>query len=165
MSNGDLEKERVSQSQKHLHNRSLELIRAVAAFEHAALRPPFLLNGGALIVYMALFGALRSIANAQIDISKAKQAMWAWVVGLLFASAAIALGYYSQRSFDKSLRRHIESLDATVEGKHFEDGEKEQDRKNINKLGRRFRVAATFCVGFSVLAFLVGVYFGMGAVS
>ena len=42
------------------HTHSMELLRATVAFEHAALKPPMLLNGGAVVVFLALFGALKA---------------------------------------------------------------------------------------------------------
>ena len=43
---------------KFKHAQSIELLRATTAFEHAALRLVFLMNGGALVAFVALFGSL-----------------------------------------------------------------------------------------------------------
>ena len=45
-----------------------EMIRATAGFEHAALKPLFLLNGGALIVYFGLIASKRD-TSLTIDFS------------------------------------------------------------------------------------------------
>jgi hypothetical protein len=49
-------KERRLERLRHLHAQAIELTNATAAFEHAALAPPMLLNGGALVAVLALLG-------------------------------------------------------------------------------------------------------------
>ena len=43
---------------KAIRAHELELNRATGAFEHAALRPVVILNGGALVAFLSLLGAV-----------------------------------------------------------------------------------------------------------
>ena len=146
------------------HQRSVELLKATAAFEHAALRPPFLLNGGALVVYLALFGALRSKDPGIIDLPFSIAAMVGWAVGLLSSCSAVACGYYSQKAFEKAQRRRIEAIDAEVAGDERLAGNKEAVSAADEKRGHRFRRRATFLVVIALMAFLIGVALAMYAV-
>jgi hypothetical protein len=94
---------------KHLYGLEYEMIRATAAFEHAAIRPLFLLNGGALVVYLGLFGALNRSdgAAAAINWSIGKFAAWLWITGLVFAALAVFLGALSQFAFRKLRSQEI----------------------------------------------------------
>jgi hypothetical protein len=144
--------------------RLVELIKATAAFEHAALRPPFLLNGGALVVYLALFGALRSSEHGEINLYYSIAAMTAWVVGLILSFSAVACAYYSQKRFEKAQRRLIETLDAEFAGNQRLAGNRDTERNMESKRGHAYRKWATFLVAVSLLAFVVGVGLGMYAV-
>ncbi len=87
---------------KHFYGLEYEMIRATAAFEHAAARPLFILNGGALVVYLGLFGALRgNNARATVDFSIGKFAVLLWIAGLVLATLAVFLGTLSQFNFRK----------------------------------------------------------------
>lgn len=94
---------------KHLYGLEYEMIRATAAFEHAAIRPLFILNGGALVVYLGLFGALNRNdgAAAAIDWSVGRFAAWLWITGLVFAALAVFSGALSQFSFRKLRSQEI----------------------------------------------------------
>ena len=146
------------------HRRSVELLKATAAFEHATLRPPFVLNGGALVVYLALFGVLRSSEHGEINLYYSIAAMTAWVVGLVLTFSAVACAYYSQRNFEKAQRRLIEALDAEFAGDQRLVGKRETERAAVNKRGHAQRKWATFLVTVSFLAFVIGVGLGMYAV-
>ncbi len=93
------------------HAHSMELLRATVAFEHAALRPSFLLNGGALVVFLALFGAIKTarFPVAGFDEAFALQAMATWGFGLIVAAAANIFGYYSQFSFRRAWDNKVEA--------------------------------------------------------
>jgi hypothetical protein len=146
------------------HQRSVELLKAKAAFEHAALRPLLLLNGGALIVYLALFGGLRSTDPSLIDLPFSIAAMVAWVVGWILSFSAIACAYYSQKAFEKAQRRRIEALDAEIAGDERLAGNREALRFADDKRGHRFRKWATFLVVISLFVFVIGVGLAMFAV-
>lgn len=138
------------------HRRSGELLKATAAFERAALRPPLLLNGGALVVYLALFGALRSRDPGLIDVPFSIAAMVAWVLGLILSSSAVACAYYSQKAFEKGQRRRIEALDAEIAGDERHAGNREAIRFADEKRGHRFRKGATYLVIIALFLFVIG---------
>jgi len=52
------DKEKEIERYKAMHAYVVELVRATVAFEHAAVKPLFILNGGALVVVFALLGAI-----------------------------------------------------------------------------------------------------------
>jgi hypothetical protein len=83
---------------KHTYGLEYEMIRATAAFEHATLRPLFILNGGALVAYLALLGAGR------IDFPIGRLAVLAWAIGLIAAAVAAFLA--------RSPNSHIASIAA-----------------------------------------------------
>lgn len=66
---------------------------------HAALRPLFILNGGAPVVYLGLYGALRK-ENA-IDFSVGQFAAYARVAGVVLATLTAFFGAWSQFAFRK----------------------------------------------------------------
>jgi len=103
------------ESLKHHYGLEYEMIRATAAFEHAAIRPLFILNGGALVVYLGLFGALRRNDSAQsnVDFSVGKFAVILWLVGLVLATLTVFIGAQSQFAFRKL--RGQEILQAEIE--------------------------------------------------
>ena len=104
MADDDLELKKRLERLKHLYALEYEMIRATTAFEHAALRPLFILNGGALVVYLGLFGALRkneAMPDAIIDFSVGKFAVGIWIAALLLATIAAILGALSQFAFRK----------------------------------------------------------------
>ena len=72
----------------------IELFRAVVAHEHAALRPLFLLNGGAAVAALAFIGQVWPS-----DVSGLIVAMVIWSVGLFAAGLAAGLAYVSQNAF------------------------------------------------------------------
>jgi len=87
-----------------------EMVRATATFEHALLRPLFILNGGALVAYLALFGALNRSTDtlASLDFSWGQFAVYLWLAGLLVATLAAYLGAQSQFEFRKQRGREAD---------------------------------------------------------
>src|SRR5947209_8094438 len=100
---------------KHLYRLEYEMIRATAAFEHATIQPLFYLNGGALVVYLGLFGALHRNdgASGAINWSVGKFAVWLWIAGLCVATLTVFLGALSQLAFRKL--RGQEILETEIE--------------------------------------------------
>jgi hypothetical protein len=88
----------------HFYSLEYEMIRATVAFEHAILRPLFLLNGGALVAYLTLFGALRP---PTIDMAGGKYAIFFWVGGLLLATFSACFGALSQSAFRSHRGRQV----------------------------------------------------------
>ena len=93
-------------------NHSLELAKATIAFEHAALRPLYLLNGGAIVAVLAFFGA---IAKEQPSVFR-EMVLYSlpgfgfWAAGLCAAMKATSAGYRSQLSFYKAANSNIRLL-------------------------------------------------------
>ena len=72
-----------------------ELFEATVRFEHAALRPLYLLNGGAAVAAIAFVGKTPAFAAGVAGPMKL------WIVGLMFATGATIAGYFSQLLFFK----------------------------------------------------------------
>ncbi len=85
----------------HAYSLEYEMIRATAAFEHAAVRPLFLLNGGALVAYLALYGALSREPAVPLHKLLAIFAMGGWIFGLVFATLCAFAAARSQFAFRK----------------------------------------------------------------
>ena len=134
------------------------MIRATAAFEHAAMRPLFYLNGGALVVYLGLFGALQRNDGAQaaMDFSVGKFAVCLWLLGLLFATFTAFLGVRSQFAFRKL--RGQEIVQAEIElGLHT--GSPSEAAQDIGGYGGRAvcsRRAAVVMGVVSIVLFMAG---------
>lgn len=154
-------KEKEIERYKAMHAYQLELVRATNAFEHATLKPPFILNGGALVVVMALLGAIWKDGNQFVDKGMLVYALACWGAGLLLASIASAFGYQSQFSFLKARHRELDAEYAKDAGK------KNEVRRNLalqeieGKRGISRRGWAKICIGFSLLLFLVGIAIGV----
>ena len=140
------------------YNQSLEVLRATTAFEHAALRPAYMLNGGALIVFLALFGSVVTSNDPSqiLDEPLAICAIGVWVLGLVGAASSTVLGYYSQLSF-----RH--EGNARMHGRRFWEEEKfvrvrSQIREAYKqgKCGVLQRRYAEYAILISGLFFLAG---------
>jgi hypothetical protein len=147
----ELKKERL----KHLYHLEYEAIRATAAFEHAALRPLFLLNGGALIAYLILYGPLRHGMHFWIG----KYALVLWMGGLIAATLTAFLEARSQLASRK--HRGQEIADAEIElGLRSPASVSEKTRHNAVYAGRaqRYRVTAVAAGIFSLALFVAGFY-------
>jgi hypothetical protein len=90
---------------KAMHTYCLELVRATNEFEHAALKPPMILNGGALVVIIAFLGAIWQQGSSFADKHLLIGALACWGIGLFLAGTAAAFGYQSQFSFLKARHR------------------------------------------------------------
>jgi Flp pilus assembly protein TadB len=151
---------------KNAHERELEMIRATAAFEHSALRAVTLLNGGALVVYMALYGAL-----TDLPVGWALAAGVAWIFGLILAVIATALGFQSQFRFRKcrghqtqiavkkiELEIAKERSDATTQlNLEVEVKELEETEKSHGNAASTYRTIAKWFWAICVFVFIVGV--------
>jgi len=99
----------------HAYGLEYEMIRATAAFEHAALRTLLLLNGGGLGIYITLYAALsRDAACRSIDQHLAQLAVGGWVVGLVTAALCAFFAARSQFAFRKVRGRQVERAEAAV---------------------------------------------------
>ena len=139
----------------------LELVRATNVFEHAALKPPFILNGGALVVMMALLGAIWKDNGQLAEKGLLVYALACWGVGLFFAAIAAASGYQSQFAFLKARHRELDAEHANDARDRIEVRRNLSEQKAEGTRGVNWRTWAKVCVGFSLLLFLAGVVIGV----
>ncbi len=131
------------------------MIRATVAFEHAALRPLFILNGGALVVYLGVYGALAK-SPAAIDLSVGKFAVVCWLTGLLLATLVAYLGARSQFAFRKLRGREVDraEIDLGLSSKSATEA-----AEAIGRYGQEancYRSAAILAGALSVASFMAG---------
>ena len=100
---------------KALRAHELELNRATAAFEHAALRHTTLLNGGALVAFLTLLGAIWKDDNVP-SLEQVGLAILLWSVGLFMAALATVFAYRSQRMFSIRARKKREAFEVETKG-------------------------------------------------
>ena len=140
------------------YNQALEVLRANIAFEHAALRPAYMLNGGALIVFLALFGTIITSDDPSQVLHEplAIGAMVVWVLGLMGAVSSTVFGYYSQLAFRLEGDANMHARRFWEEGKiarvrgHFKEARKQ------GKCGQRQRRRAEFAILMSGIFFISG---------
>ena len=140
-------------------NRDLQ--QATSAFEHAALKPLFLINGGALVVLIAFLG---SDASEKLDTSLALWAIVSWALGLILASASTALAYLSQLAFFNSSSQHILSSNEWDKGNETLAAEHNSNSDRFDREGNTHRDYAHWFAGISMVMFLVGVFFAVVAI-
>lgn len=87
-----IELERYKTAETHI----VELMKATMAFEHAALKPLPILNGGAILATLTFAGHAK---KGLIDFDLLKAAFVSWEIGLLAAVLAIFFGYLCQSRF------------------------------------------------------------------
>ena len=143
---------------RYLYGLENEMIRAAAAFEHAALRPLFILNGGALVVYLGLFGALRRGSGdpAGIDWAVGKYAVWAWLAGILLAAATAFLGALSQFSFRKLRGREVAQAEIDLAMRSESASEVSQSIGRYTTHATCYRIAAIGCGILCIVLFVAG---------
>lgn len=141
----------------------LELVRATNAFEHAATKPPFILNGGALVVVMALLGAIWKDNGNIVEKNLLVYAILCWGFGLFFAGVGVAFGYLSQFAFLKARHRELDAEHAKDANKHDEVGRKLCEQKIEGERGINRRAWAKAFIGLSLLLFLGGLAIGFTA--
>ena len=148
---------------KAKHNRVLELVRATVAFEHAALKPLYFLNGGALVVLLAFLGAVASAEASSLEISWGFiwSATGSWATGLILAVLATAFTFRSQWYFLRHRDTELQAIDAEDEGKEKEAGRSTALSEVHAETGQVLRTTALWFGGASMVAFLVGVVFGI----
>ena len=142
---------------RHEHALSEGLLNATAAWEHGALRPFYILNGGAIAIFVALFAQLISNDNSSdlINRSFGITAILFWAIGLIFATAASALGYFSQLAFRKARDYKIEyNTCVDTRGQHCPGIE--QLHKIFTELGFVRRTWSYISTLLSLVTFLSG---------
>jgi hypothetical protein len=129
-----------------------------AAFEHASLRPAILLNGGAVVAFLTLIGAVWKVGGLP-DLQLAGRALLAWSAGLIAGSLATGFGYGSQRAFQRMIRFQRERIERRlVPGLHLEQRDQSEEGRE-GKRGKRFQRMGEALVLVSFVAFLAGSLF------
>lgn len=146
---------------RFLYGEVTELLRATNAFEHAALRPPFLMNGGAVVVYLALYGTIITSESAavrdSISTPLAIAAMAIWIVGLIAGASAVAFGYYSQFNFRKDGSAQIQGAWAQEDGHTGKAGTHRAKAEEYGNKAHRQRQCAECGWAVSIGCFVFGV--------
>ena len=137
-----------------------DLHKATAAFENAALKPLFLLNGGALVVMVAFLG---TEASDRLNVQLAISGIASWAIGLSFAAAAAALGYFSQLAFYKAHGQHLKATQARYDDRKDEAKKHDTAHDSYSNEAVRNRDYAHWFGGLSLVLFLLGVFFAIGA--
>lgn len=137
-----------------------EMVRATAAFEHATLRPLFLLNGGALVTYLALYGALnRPGGAAALDTKFAAVAIGCWVVGLLLAMICAFRASQSQYAYRKLRGRQADRKEYELGIQTQKSLEKiEQEIGAQIQIGQSAHKWAVVIGVLSLTAFVIAIY-------
>lgn len=147
------------------HERELSMIEATAAFERMAARTLFLLNSGALVVYLALFGSLQGHKiGTRLDYGLALGAMCTWGIGVVIATLGVVLAAGSQFYFRKM---RGEQRRTAVRNEKENNGENVSENTECAKKYKRKaqcrRTISIWLYGLSIFLFLFG--FGLGAFS
>ena len=141
--------------EEQLHLSRLELFRAESAYEHAALKPLFLLNGGAVVAVMTFAGH-----NLQVQKFDFALPVLAWSLGLVCAAVIAGLGYYSQHCFyvasGYTVKLTKSSKDNNSATSDEIDSWKELESSRIDR-GQRSRKWAWILAGVALLLFITGV--------
>lgn len=157
------DKDKEIERYKAMHAYIVELARATAAFEHAAIKPLFILNGGALVVVFALLGTIWNDSGKFAEKGWLVAALACWGVGLFFAAISAALGYKSQHAFLKHRHRELDAEHARDANNQEEVRQRVCQQEAEGKRGVNLRTQAEVCGLLSVLLFLAGVITGFVA--
>jgi hypothetical protein len=94
------------------------LNQATAAFEHAAIAPLLLINGGGAVAFLTLLGATSDKdAEFRVALGWAVGAIAAWSAGLIVAAGAATFGLLNQRAISKAHRLRRDVAEQTLLGK------------------------------------------------
>ena len=143
-----------------------DLFRATSAFEHIALRPLILLNGGALVVLLAFLGTIWD-ANAGVKGLDAALVWWAagvWALGLFLAASAAAAGYFSQFAFYKAGSRDLDATIYRYDGKDDQAVQEKERHDEFAQSARSRRCLAYGLGGVSLACFLGGLLLALLAI-
>ncbi len=143
---------------KALAAHELELNRATADFERAALQPLLLLNGGAPVAVLALLGAVSADSAIQLGISQVRFGLVLWCIGLISATVAMWFGYTSQRAFSKAARLDREFAEANLQ--YAGEGARQLESDNASELrsvAKKQQRLWHGIAGLSLLCFIGGV--------
>jgi hypothetical protein len=109
---GQLSAEPWAEAYKAVRAHEVMLNQATSAFQHAILAPLVVINGGAIVAYLTLVGALLADAGwPPVNLAVAGAAVMAWGGGLTLAMLATRAAFESQRSVSKAYRLLRQQLD------------------------------------------------------
>ena len=154
----------------------LMLNQATAAFEHAAIAPLLLINGGGAVAFLTLLGATADKdAELRITLGWAVGGIAAWSAGLIVTAGAATFGLLNQRAFSKAHRLRREVAEQTLLGetpmggalrpdgysREEWDKTRRQERDRADAFGKKYGVtlwvsiacfvAGAMCAALSVL--------------
>ena len=141
---------------RHLSAHTNQLAEATQAFEHAALKALFILNGGAAIAILAVVGT--EAAN-RLDIGLALIGLAAWALGLIFAGTASWLMYFSQLDFYRASSQELLATRRRDELKQQLAQDCDAAHENYSKDAQHHRRCANWLAGASLVAFAIGVFY------
>jgi hypothetical protein len=146
---------------KYEHER--DLAKATAAFEHAAIKPLFLLNGGALVAFMTFLGALNQAREPRIHFGErwAVAALFVWAAGLTYAAVATYYGYRAQEEHFRLAKAERKGLEAGLRRQADEQCAQMSKADKHGCLGKKYRDRAMAAGAGSLLLFLCAC-FGAG---
>ena len=143
-----------------------EVFRATIAIEHAVLKPIFLLNGGAVLVYLTFLGAIIGAGMKwPNDWLIPILAVVAWCGGLVCAALTSGFTWHSQFNFYKHRGREVaaEQVWDYMEGEGAQKAADAQNKlsKDYVDEGNKSRNWAKVFWASSLLLFFVGVGLAM----
>ena len=143
----------------------LELNRATAAFEHAALKSGIILNGGAATAFTTLIGAINEGTTGNIDQLFGFLAVGSWTVGLVCAAVAVGLGWHSQRAYTRYMKRQRSALEYQFSGEEHNANFKINESHDDAKVGRRSQENAIRLALAAYTTFVIGVILALIAIA
>jgi hypothetical protein len=99
---------------KAIRAHELMLNEAAAAQERSVIPPLLTLNGGAAAAFLTLLGAVKDNASFTVDVTVARCAVAAWVLGLLLAAIAAWAAASRQASLNQAFRLMREHVEGTL---------------------------------------------------
>ncbi|MBO0691767.1 MAG: hypothetical protein J2P58_02620 [Acidimicrobiaceae bacterium] len=140
------------------------LNEAAAAQERSVIPPLLTLNGGAAAAFLTLLGAVKDNASLTVDVTVARWAVAAWVVGLLLAASAAWAAASRQASLNKAFRLMREQVEGTlypeladvVAPGALAPKEQNDARTKARNAARHWALAYKSCWMASALLFAIG---------
>ncbi|MEM6678765.1 MAG: hypothetical protein AAF675_12925 [Pseudomonadota bacterium] len=149
----------------------LELNRGAAAYEQAVLNMLILLNGGAAVAYLGLYGALAETAAAAAPpaLVPTMGALLAWGTGLVASGYASVRGLWAQQRFAQARRLKRQAVERLF--LHGPEARRAAERASLEKRGettftqaKRALAVSKYLAYVALFAFAVGLTFASVAV-
>ena len=116
----------------------------------SAIRIAFILNGGAIIAALSVYGALNDNLPTEAG-PYYSDAISRWVIGLVCATVAVFFIGYAQRQFQAQAGANVNAL-----AKNWFDVEVSITEVRGAKLGQFLRILAIIVWACSIVAFVLG---------